>query len=1659
MNNELRKAAVMFLRNAIGRILADRDIKRKEHAQLRKACEQAIEELDTDRIDEGQGTTTNVLPSKGQYIYADRYFLPFDLACHSRLPRIVIIALDCLQKLIAYGHLVGNGIDVANPDRLLIDRIVEAICSPFYGPNTDEGVQLQILKAILAVVLAPTCEVHRGTLLLAVRTCFNIYLASRSPINQSTAKASLTQVINTVFGSALNAGDVASSPHQNDEKIVRAVVNYLVGQVSINTDSALGHSNHQGSTFNSVMAEVSLPSSFTLNPISISMTSESGENISEDLPSVHLHFRTVQEEDAFLLFRALCRLSVKPIPERSDPNSHELRSKELSLEMLLLIVQNPSSLIHSSQPFVLALRHLLCVSLSRNGVSPIVSVFEKSLAIFVQLVNKFKMHLKVQIEVFFKEIIFSILESSSSSFEHKWIVINMLEKICEDPQSMVDIYVNYDCDLTATNIFERIIDGLFKVAQGGSVSDYGSSAAVLQKQRERSMRILGLECLVECLQCMVDWFDDISSSRPLPDDAESIDVSSAEAMVPQTSAVYQFEQLKQKKETMEHGIHLFARKMNQGLKFLQERHLIGTKPEDIATFFHNEDRLDKTVVGDYLGDGDDFNKRVMYAYVDQMDFSGRDFVTALRLFLDGFRLPGEAQKIDRLMEKFASRYCECNPNLGLFASADTAYVLAYSIIMLTTDLHSPQVRNKMTKEQYISMNRGINDQSDLPQEYLSDIYDEIAGREIKMKPGLNKLPKQNATATSERQRKLLQNVELAAMAQTARALMEAASHYEAEFTSASHCEHVRPMFKIAWTPCLAAFSIGLQTSEDESVIFWCLQGFRLGIKIACIFHLILERNAFIQALARFTLLTAKNSMVEMKSKNIESIKLLLTVGEEDGNCLDESWIDVLKCISQLELAQMIGTGVRNSNNSIVSGSSVQYGLKNASHVDERMLQECLGETTSQSVVVAVDRIFQGSSRLDGDAVVHFVRALCEVSKEELSASGNPRMFMLQKIVEISFYNMNRIRLQWSRIWTILGEHFNKAGCNANENISHFAVDALRQLSMKFLERGELPNFRFQKDFLRPFEIIMNRNRAFQSRELVVECINHMVNTHYNKIISGWKNVFSVFTMAASLNDEGIVENAFTTTNFIITTVFATEFGNALDSFQDAIKCLSEFACNTGFPDISMEAIRLIRLCATYVSSNQQQFIEHQWEDSANLQDAQRIFLRGWFPIMFELSCIIGRCKLDVRTRSLTVMFEIMKTFGTEFKNEWWKDLFQVAFRIFDVMKLAEEQNEKREWMRTTCNHALYAVVDVFTQYYPVLSTILLTNIYEQLYWCAQQENEQLARSAINCLESLLLLNGSKFTVEMWNETIILIANIFNVTLPHSLLTWEPDDVLNTFIIPNGENHQVSNDGTHQIVFSSSGNDALFTTVLVRCIVQLELVDAVNSIIFGQESVKKDEAKANAVLSIVSQPESYNKPTGQELRNGDFKQEVVDNVENGTLESTDGGLYKYIEVDHLMRLVECLLDSHTLAQKFNGNNTQRTLLWKAGFKGRSKPNLLRQETRSVRTALNILYRLYTDTGKTSVQQKINIKMKLLRVVENTLDYYSELKSEQHRQAWIPVVHLLLEKTDALSSSQLIDLGQDYAITMCRLVECEMREDLRFILSRVIRKTININYTVV
>ena len=96
---------------------------------------------------------------------------------------------------------------------------------------------------------------------------------------------------------------------------------------------------------------------------------------------------------------------------------------------------------------------------------------------------------------------------------------------------------------------------------------------------------------------------------------------------------------------------------------------------------------------------------------------------------------------------------------------------------------------------------------------------------------------------------------------------------------------------------------------------------------------------------------------------------------------------------------MIGTGVKNQflSKSPSSGAMPDSAFNFTQHVetllqplgtgsghaDSAVFRESLTETSSQSVVVAVDRIFTGSTQLDGNAIVDFGRALCQVSPPPL----------------------------------------------------------------------------------------------------------------------------------------------------------------------------------------------------------------------------------------------------------------------------------------------------------------------------------------------------------------------------------------------------------------------------------------------------------------------------------------------------------------------------------------------------------------------------------------------------------------------------------------------------------------------------------------------------
>jgi len=100
-------------------------------------------------------------------------------------------------------------------------------------------------------------------------------------------------------------------------------------------------------------------------------------------------------------------------------------------------------------------------------------------------------------------------------------------------------------------------------------------------------------------------------------------------------------------------------------------------------------------------------------------------------------------------------------------------------------------------------------------------------------------------------------------------------------------------------------------------------------------------------------------------------------------------------------------------------------------------------------------------------------------------------------VEVADGNLPvRGRLVWASVWRLLAEHFTTVACgtasqqqqqqqrggsnpnpNPNPAVAMFAVDSLRQLSLKFLSKDEMAGFNFQRLFLEPFQHIMARNQC------------------------------------------------------------------------------------------------------------------------------------------------------------------------------------------------------------------------------------------------------------------------------------------------------------------------------------------------------------------------------------------------------------------------------------------------------------------------------------------------------------------------------------------------------------------------------------------------------
>ncbi len=1255
-------------------------------------------------------------------------------------PKLLVLSMDCATSLVAHGCLDGV---IWESQQSAVSMATNCILR--MDISTEET-ELMALKFLLTTGCGRT--VTGNTLLQIIRVCYHVYLKTQSQPNKLTARAALRQITVSVFTKLTTTNTPASTAPAN-----------------------------------------------------------------EDFPSNH-------HRDAYLVLRSLCKLSMRSLPEMDKPDfDAALKSKVLALDLLLYMMEQCS--LDHGPPFLYALRQYLCVSLLKNCTCTEPTVVHYSLKIFVPLIRHFRFHLKTEIEAFVTNVFFVLLESDNSTLQLKTQVVSLFQEICSDNHTLAEIFLNYDCDLSAVDLFQRIVNTLAKVAKNNKTGH------LLRLEALKAVRQILASLHSSIIAPLVDEQEQLSTNTNSAADTTDTNMSTPTKV--KQSLVQIYDSKKKRREEESRAILRFNQKPSSGIKYATECGLInGSDPAEVAQYLlHNKDALDKTMIGEYLGREPEYQNGfpllLLHEYVNQMSFEKLDFDEAIRYYLSGFRLPGEAQKIDRIMEKFAERYTIQNPNV--FPTADAAFILAFSIIMLNTDLHNPAIKEerRMTKEGFIRNNRGICDGKDLPEELLTDIFDRIKTNQISLKEddeardrettsstgNVNALnpavffsshyyyssateEKNNRESNFHKERdQIVRNTESALRRQkhnSRRRSKKLPVKFVKTHESGLKDEYVTPMFDVTWAAALAVFSTAMESADkgvvsdtEESIkveaeseveaLEVCLNGFQLAICTAGMCGNDVARGAFVRALAKFSML-GSGKLLEFR--HIRCTQILLELGRDDGELLGNTWEFVFRCLSEVaRLRQVYELSARNhraverreqkklqrstaeeekekekvTSNDHNASSNDSHANRSISsdedsfssyetdftysdfddlvedHMDTKKIDELNAQSLNETVAVdLIDSIYHRSASLSSSAAMEFIYQLCRVSRMEISGYGGhvgseansvdltelhyrqhhtlseqPDIFSLQKVVEVTHYNMDsRPKLVFSNIWNTVSAHLTSTALHSNAAVAMYAVDSFRQLSIHFLKFKELDVFEFQRRFLKPLETVMHQCHHSCVKELLLKCVEQTIllfgqgnsttmslnnegllssstiivtaetKEERDTLRSGWKPVMAVIGIASQDDDDMIAELGFQ----MLTTqlkhfIHVHNDDNAIaksptvvvlraERFVDLVDALLMYVSSPKREQMSLSAMEhLVTLCH-YLADPSIPLPATKKQPSGEA-------LELWWPILLGLSRTVGDTRTNIRVQALSTLFNVIH-----------KHFFQITKDINDNLNEEEK---------------------------------------------------------------------------------------------------------------------------------------------------------------------------------------------------------------------------------------------------------------------------------------------------------------------------------------------------------------------------------------------------
>lgn len=815
------------------------------------------------------------------------------------------------------------------------------------------------------------------------------------------------------------------------------------------------------------------------------------------------------------------------VPEAVGHNQQQQQSLEMMIHsgLNLLAVALESGADHiSSFPSLLSLvKDDVCRNLLMLLSSSRLSIFVSSLRVSFLLFEALRTHLKFQLEMYLTKLMELIVsESPNVTRDQKELSVEAVLQFWRIPGLITELYLNYDCDLFCSNLFEDLTKVLSKNAfpvtglQPIHLLSLDALLAVIDSIETRchfrmlsetqaarggvmsgSLSLLdgdgeGFHCepAAAVEQCHVAPFG-YQLGQQLVHSQDGALQSPTSGMKPHfRSSVFmrpnrksvsenipsheELMAIKHKKKLLASGTEHFNSRPSKGIEFLQEHGLLSDPldPAEVALFLRDNSQLDKKKIGEYIANRK--NLKVLDAFVKSFNFANTRIDEALRMYLETFRLPGEAPLISLLMEHFAEHWHKSMNEP--FVNSDAAFTLAYAVIMLNMDQHNHNVKKQnipMTVEDFKKNLKDVNGGKDFDKDMLEEIYNAIKNEEIVMPAEQTGLVRENYLW---------------------KVLLRRGASKAGCFVHAPNGLLDHDLFTLVWGPTVAALASVLDRAPSESLVLQrALGGYRKCAMVAAHYAMSDVFDNLVISLCKFTSLSTAESPETVplalgSSQKAQLVaKMVFGLAQRHGHILRDGWKNLVDCLLQLYKAKLLPRALVTAEDFVDPSGEVslvraeegpntgpgqqQFNIFNSFYMyltdssqrgpnpeDIRAREAALTCVANCQPELLVSE----SKFLREDALQELVKALiytCHGPESHSSMSGgydeHSTVFLLEVLIKVVLQNKDRV----GPIWTAVRDHLYTLVMGASASDYRFllerAVVGILRLAIRLIRREEM----------------------------------------------------------------------------------------------------------------------------------------------------------------------------------------------------------------------------------------------------------------------------------------------------------------------------------------------------------------------------------------------------------------------------------------------------------------------------------------------------------------------------------------------------------------------------------------------------------------------------